>query len=354
MPRKKIETAPTNADVIHNDITNGIATLPEQAATELVKSLSRADVLTAAVCNREQAMALVGLYQDIQKLRVGASNKVSAHERRVDILADSALIKQLKKELQKVEGQAARGLEAYAEAQPLGKWCLSILGVGPIITAGLLAHIDLTKAPCPSSIWKFAGLLAKEDQRWEKGKKRPYNARLKTLCWLLGECFKRAGMSSEKSALTVVQIAAMKPEERSLYFKRKAAIDSPGGMYVRLCRERKEQEIAKNERGDLSGRAMMLLEEAEVKRRKLSEEQINAWSEGKLQPVGLDLRAKRFAVKIFLSHFFEVGREIMGLNEITPYIFSDHAKRAGLCDHVHRYKAPNWPLEGVTKAVSVD
>ena len=352
MPRKKVQ--PTTAADLHNDITNGIATLPEQTVTELVKSLSRADIVTAAVYNREQAMSLVGLYQDIQKLRVGASNKVSAHERNVDILADSALIKQLKKELAKVEAQAARGLEAYAEAQPLGKWCLSILGVGPVITAGLLAHIDLTKAPCPSSIHKFAGLLAKEDQRWEKGKKRPYNARLKTLCWLLGECFKRAGMSNEKAALTADQLSVMKPEERSLHFKRKAAIESSGGLYVRLYRERKEQEISRNESGSLTGRAMMLLEEAEKNRRKLSPEQIEAWSNGKLQPVGLDLRAKRFAVKIFLNHYFEVGREIMGLDAVQPYIFSGHARAAGLGEHVHRYAVPNWPLTGVEKAVMIE
>jgi hypothetical protein len=56
-----------------------------------------------------------------------------------------------------------------------------------VIAAGLLAQIDFEKATTAGKIWRFAGL--DPTVKWEKGKKRPWNADLKTLCYKIGECF---------------------------------------------------------------------------------------------------------------------------------------------------------------------
>ena len=104
-------------------------------------------------------------------------------------------------------------------------------GVGPVIAAGLLAHIDITRANTAGSIWRFAGLDPTSE--WKKGTKRPHNAALKTLCWKLGESF--------------VKISG---KEDSVYGK--------------LYKERKAEESAKNERGEFADQAKQKLEKFKI------------------------------------------------------------------------------------------
>jgi hypothetical protein len=268
-----------------------------------VRRLTRAEVVSAAGLDREQAMALVGLYYSTQKLRVGARNKEAAHERRVDALADPALITALKDQLHLLEKQAARGLYAFALSQPLGRWALSNLGVGPVIAAGLLAHIDVARAPTAGAVWRFAGL--DPTCRWAAGAKRPFNAALKRLCWLLGESFKKVS-------------------------------GRPEAFYGRIYRDRKVVEVERNELGELAEQARARLAECTRLRRRISPEQREVWASGRLQAVGLDRRACRYAVKLFLAHFHSVGREILGLPLVRPWVL-EHG------GHTHYLAPPNWP-----------
>ncbi len=309
-----------------------IATDAEAAGGDLEpRKLTRLEVLEASTFTREQALSLVGMYYSAQKLRVGAGNRISAHERSVDVLSDSNLVRLLKADLEKIEKQAARGLKAFAESQLLGRWALSQVGVGPVIAAGLLAHIDLKTCACPvyrgmraqdrpphvcpgvvtaGAVWRFAGL--DPTMTWEKGEKRPYNAKLKRLCWILGECFKKT-CNNEKA------------------------------FYGRLYRERKKLEVQRNEAGDFRALALERLALANRNRYRISPEQREIWGSGKLQAVGLDRRAARYAVKIFLSHLHQVGREILFGECVKPWVLV-HGQ-----GHAHFIAPPNWPLVEVEK-----
>lgn len=268
-----------------------------------VKQLKRKTVLQAVNFDREHALALAGLYVSTQKVRVGAGNRVDAHNRKTDNLADPGLIQAIKEELHKVELQAARGLKAYATASPLGRWAMSQRGCSYIIAAQLLAHIDVAFARTAGCIWSFAGL--DPSKKWEKGEKRPYNARLKTLCWQLGSSFKR--VSAHKDA-----------------------------FYGHIYRQRKTQEVRYNEEGRFKDQALQKL--ADSKGRRTSPEQRQCWASGKLQPAGLDLRAMRYAVRIFLSHYHAVGRQLLGLPVPKPWVL-EHG------GHVHEIGIPNWPMK---------
>ena len=138
------------------------------------------------------------------------------------------------------------------------------VGIGPVISAGLLAHIDIEKAPTVGHIWRFAGL--DPTVKWEKGKKRPWNAGLKTLCWKAGQSFMK-----------------LSGREDCYY----------GGVY----RERKAYEIVRNDRGDNTTLAVQLV----LKVGKTTEAHKHL-STGKLPPGQIDARARRYAVKLFLSH----------------------------------------------------
>jgi Transposase IS116/IS110/IS902 family len=73
--------------------------------------------------------------------------------------------------------QVGRALDAYSGAHPVGVWARPILGIEPIIAAGLLARIDIARAPTVGHIWRFAGL--DPTTTWAKGTKQPWNGSLK-------------------------------------------------------------------------------------------------------------------------------------------------------------------------------
>ena len=268
-------------------------------------ALTKDEIKAAAGYTREEMMAMVGMYYGIQKLRVGASNKASAHNRKVDMLSDTSIILRMKTDLFRLEKEAAKGMAAYANNQPLGRWAMSNIGVGPVIAAGLLAHIDVVRAQTAGAIWNFAGL--NPDIEWDKGQKRPYNAALKRLCWILGECFKRAS-------------------------------NHPDCFYGKLYRSQKEKYVERNETGKHAENARKRLARAKQGKWRISDEQRETWGAGKLQASGLDLMAMRYAVKIFLSHYHQVGRSLLGLEIPKPWVLVHGG-------HVHMIEIPNWPME---------
>lgn len=57
-----------------------------------------------------------------------------------------------------------------------------------------------------------------------------------------------------------------------------------------------------------------------------------------LPPAQIEARALRWTVKLFLSHFHEVGSAIMGRPLIKPWVI-EHG------GHVHYIAPPNWPMK---------
>jgi hypothetical protein len=350
---------------------------------EGLRPLTSEEVRAAREFSTQEIRAAVDMYYSIQKSRVGASNRVSAHERQVDFLEDTSLVKSLKAGMMFLENQAKRGLAAYAKAHRLGRWCLSIAGCGHVTAAGLMAHIDLERCCCePYRHWKgkerdkipphkcnglatpghlhsYAGLIDTQKQKWGKGERRPYNLRLKRLCYLLGQGFKKCsgtvlddeGLAAkvkaklDKKGLEVKSQAAFEAlveEERIKTTKRADKMDRDDHLYVRLYVERKALEVKRDRQGCNEEAAHLRLEAAKRMGWKVSPEQRETWESGHLQAVGLDLRATRYAVRMFLSHYYEVGREILGLPYVQPYPLAYPDKCAG---HAHCYLPPCWPCD---------
>lgn len=236
--------------------------------TRLTKDLAAA----ARTLSRDEARFLVDAYYAMQENRIRADGQVRA------LLASGEphdVLKWLGTQSQVLENQVRRALAHYAESDKLGEWALSVRGIGPVITAGLLAHIDIAKAPTVGHIWRFAGL--DPTSTWDKGHKRPWNAALKTLCWKIGESFVK--VSNDDAA-----------------------------TYGRIYRERKEYELRRNEAGELKEQAQAMLERKKFGR----ETQARAHYEaGHLPPAHIHARAKRYAVKLFLAHYHEVGYVLM-------------------------------------------
>lgn len=164
-----------------------------------------------------------------------------------------------------LEGDIRKALKKYAEGNPVGRWVMAQHGVAEVITAGLLAHLDIERAPTAGHFWSFAGM--NPDQKWEKGQKRPFNPAMKQLCYHLGECFKRSS-------------------------------NSPNSIYGKLYRERKTLLVERNNSGFNAERAKTFFTKSAEVKAKLAE--------GRLPEGNLDRQACNFAAKIFLSHLHAV------------------------------------------------
>lgn len=225
----------------------------------------------------------VELYYDSQKLRIIHQNKersegVSPLKEWFDYwlsIGEKVLTSKL-----------ARWVES-AESPEEAKWAYAQWGIGPIIAAGLAAHIDIEKAATISAVWKFAGQAPGADRKI-KGKKLPYNGRLKTLCWKLGESF--------------VKVSG-----------------KPDATYGKLYVQFKADELSRNENGQYASAAKRELENKKFKDDTLTRKRLEA---GKLSDGHLHSRAKRRTIKIFLAHYWLRGREARGLPVSDPYVFT--------------------------------
>ena len=150
----------------------------EMGLARLTRDLREA----AANMSVDEARFTVDTYYQKQGQRIRASNQRTAQEkagephRVLDWIYDGSLF---------MERQVKAALAKWVEAHSMGPWMSAQLGVGPVIAAGILSRVDILKAPTAGHIWAFAGL--DPSKSWGKGEKRPWNAELKRICWLLGE-----------------------------------------------------------------------------------------------------------------------------------------------------------------------
>lgn len=256
--------------------------------------------------SHEEARFLVDYYYMMQHDRIRASNQIRSMQKALDDEKEPEpheVLIWLGQNTALLERNIKNALHSYAETSVGGQWALSQHGIGPVITAGLLAHVDIAKAKSPSAIWRFAGL--DPTTKWGKKEKRPWNARLKVICWHIGECFKRTS-GSEKS------------------------------FYGRIYQQRKALEVERNEAGQFAEQAKAALEEKKYRKETTARA---CYEQGKLPPGRLDLRATRYATKLFLSHYWLV------LFEAT---YSKRAPEPWIIQHgghVDLIEPPGWKRE---------
>jgi hypothetical protein len=250
-------------------------TLITETRSELITKIVR----TLALKTPEIA-EMVELYYDCQGLRIQHSNRDRSEP-------PSELAQWLDFWNHAGELVISNALKRWVESDDSPaecKWAYEQIGIGPVIASGLAAHIDVVKAPSISAVWKFAGLAPGYDRK-VKGQKLAYNARLKVLCWKAGESF--------------VKVSGKE-----------------GATYGKLYAEFKREEIARNEGGKYAAAAAK-----ELTSKKIRDKETKAKLEGgKLTDAHLHARAKRRAVKIFLSHYYTRGREARGLPVRDPYV----------------------------------
>lgn len=241
-----------------------------ETGLDSVQRLSRDLAEASVTLSDREARFLVDTYYQMQENR----KRGRAQERALSESAEPhRVITWFGDQADVLEGQIERALDGYSKGHLVGNWLRGtrgndykdgVFGVGPVLAAGMQAAIDISLCPTVGHIWQFAGIAGDGQKVWERGERRPWNARLKTLCWKFSD----------------VQVK-FSNDERCYY----------GHLY----RERKEREVAKNE-----ALAFKHVAEQRLARPKRSKEE-GYHKQGILSPGHIDLRARRYAVKRFLS-----------------------------------------------------
>lgn len=334
-----------------------------EVSYEPIAALTRDMKKAAKLLSPAQVRWMVDTYYSLQKSRIAAGNRMAALGKSGE---PNELIQWFFGQLEGLEGLIRGVLKEYTDQSPLGRWCKSIVGINAVIAAGLMADIDITKAPTVGHIWRHAGLdptrrwIGSEEAEglvaqvlgrktgavsdadiaavamaagrdlesvlrfWPRGKdgqlkprtaenlaaalaKRPWNRRLKTLCWKIGESFVRVK-------------------------------GNPKDIYGKIYEQRKAYETERNERGEYAEQAAAILRTRRIGKDKPA---YQYYKSGKLPPGHIHSRAKRYAVKIFLSHYHYVAYRLhCGKEPPKPYAID----RLG---HADLMPAPNLHVAGL-------
>lgn len=322
----------------------------------------------AATMTPREARYLVDLYYQFQDNRIRAAGQIRAMAQAQETEPHQTL-DWVFDQSERLEVSIRSVLGEFAKNRIVGAWSQSICGIGPVISAGLIANIDMkiwvcmalpdvkakrkkikdqcsAKKSCSaacheepvntvSRVWRYAGL--DPTMKWEKEQKRPWNASLKVLCWKVGQSFVKVS-SNEND------------------------------FYGQFYRNRKAFEIGKNDKGEYADQAAKALREKRIGK----EKEAWAWYAGcypagtmadclvfdklperkqfldsvridsgagvaMLPPAHIQARAERYAVKLFLSHWHQVAFYAeYGELPPKPYVLS-------VLGHVDQIQVPNWP-----------
>jgi len=260
--------------------------------------MDRETVLLAARLTEAEARFLVKNYYTAQDMRKGVDMQLrSAGDADTADAVHTIGLKWTADRFADIEADTAKMLKKFAEASKVGQWLLSHTGIGPVITAGLIAHLDINCAPTAGHFWSFAGL--NPERKWEKGQKRPWNPDLKQLCYHIGECIKRVS-------------------------------NHPDAIYGRLYRERKALLQQRNDAGHNAERAKVFVARSAEWKKTLAT--------GKLPDGNLDRQACNFVAKILLSHLHAIMYwDKFGTAPPKPFAMA-------ILGHAHLIEIPNTEM----------
>jgi hypothetical protein len=336
---------------------------------------------------KREARFMVDLYYTIQDSRVALNNQVKAIDR--DIKKGNIAFEPhdhlswVLKQSEILEANVSRFLSIYALKHEM-KWFFDqTLGIGPVLAAGLLAHIDIEKAPTVGHIWNYAGYnpdqkwLSKEEVKklWAASTLKTTEAKLEALSTVLGrnpanmlwQATHKNGEPCKLTEDTAKKALCRKPFNGTLkticwkvgdsFVKLSHRDDS---YYSNLYKERKALEWQRNLAGQNAKTAADKLIKVKIgkstdaykwysgqcdpkKTKDFLDQKVSlvvadclaAQGQGlaMLPPAHIDMRARRYAVKMFLSHLHQRWREEKGLSVPQPFAI-------GILNHGHEIPPP--------------
>lgn len=190
-------------------------------------------------------------------------------------------------------------MKPVANSTVVGKWATSQVGITHSISAALGLHIDINNFENVGSLWRHAGL-----DPTQKNNSSSHSPELKSLCWRIGTNF--AEFAKEKNC-----------------------------FYGKLYLQDKARRLESNNKGEYSEKAEKILQDLDPR----FTDDKSILLEGKLSDAQIDAQARRFSVKIFLSHYYAVAyQDTHGVPANRPTKITVDGKKQTL-------NIPNNPFE---------
>ena len=267
-----------------------------------------------------------------------------------------------------LETQMTKALYDFSMRHEVGRWCATVKGIGPVISAGLLAMVDMDECPTDGHIWSFAGM--NPNQVWlsaveadaavaaESGtpeevlqkvcaKFRKKEATIRKFA-TLGDDGETAIEMTRKSIAKSLCRRPYSARMKNLAYKIgagfKMANKDPESLYGQVYRKRKDLEVQRNEAGAFAEQAKAVL----LKNPNHAQKAI--YAKGKLSDGHIDARAIRYTAKLFLADWHHVAYcAYFGVEPPHPYPIA-------IMGHGHLRQTPNAHPRGLpgTPAKSVD
>lgn len=330
---------------------------------EELKKLDRDLRDASRLLGRREARYLTDLYYQIQEFRKASANQVRSQDEE-----PNRVLGWVFESMRRLEANVQKALGEFAASYNVGAWMQSLTGIGPVLSAGFLSHLDIRKAPTAGKFWRFAGLdssviwKGKEDckawlkQTYPDGNfivadvARHWGREAGTLMRLAstkpnGDA-KPLTLDSLAAALARrpwnadLKVLCFKFEDCAVKFQNNEN-DHYGKLYVR----RKLYEQQRNDSGQLAEQAAAALEH---KRYGKETEARGHYEAGHLPPAHIHSRAMRWTGKIFLSHLHHVMHvDFFGIEPPKPFALSKLGPT-----HTEFVPIPNWPWEGEGKRLT--
>jgi hypothetical protein len=341
----------------------------EQLSFEMLLGKLGKDMKAAAgLLGHYEARALFDTYYRIQKMRCAANNQLTAA---AGNNKPHQLSSWTERSLWGLECAIKGSLGLFAQQYRLGRWLQSLDGIGPVISAGLLTVFDMRRTTNVGSDvstvghwWSYAGCNPAQPP-WVSGTPRPFSMRAKTLVlFRMGETLikranapknfygplylqKKASLWEENTAGKFAATALQEvhdpkrkvKEETQKYVWNKGCFD-PDDVRAWLaavqewkdtCRAIKQENAEHKKAKD--GITLELPPEPDP----LVPGKIGCGTP-MLSPRHIYERARRWMVKLFISHFHEVAHwDFFGTAPPAPFVFAHPTS-----PHVHLIAPPNW------------
>lgn len=350
-----------DVQVEKDTVIQEVRAIPENIYDVPLAKLSKDIKMAVTTLTNQEARFLVDQYYSMQKqrisngLRAGALSKTGEPNLVFDHLGEN---------FQLLEDRVKKALEEFAKSRYIGRWMMSVRGIGPVISAGIIAYIgDIRDAPTAGHLWAYAGLDPKKKwigaaaaERIVKDAYQEVGGDLAEVARLVAE---QTGASFERfleqatregngklTRTSIVKVGSRRPWNASfkklMWLVSESFIKQPADkcMYRRLYDERKRYEQEINVSGGYAEQAKRLLSEKNYDK---TTETYKAMIQGRLSDGHIHARCKRYAAKIFLAHVHEVYWEhATGTEAPPPYILAYGESADGLKQHVHKIDPPDF------------
>ncbi len=256
----------------------------------------------------------------------------------------------------------------FAATYRVGQWCQAQYGIGPVLSAAMLCNFDIRKAPTVGHFWRFAGL--DPSCKWlgkEKAKALLKELEVdETLTPNQAEAINKACGQHTTKIINVFQNGFKAPNGNKMILGASGVVRllsvlpwnaklkaicayRMGECFVKFCNKpdcyygnlyalKKAKLTEINEAGAFTETAA-----ERVSTVGKTTEAYKAYAAGVLPKAQIHNRARRWAVKIFISHLHRVMYEdFYGKEPPAPYIF-EHPNGT---DHRHLLEPPLWPGDG--------